>query len=254
MSAQPAAAVLALLAALVHAPASAGAASAHPAADRLCTQSAPVPAPAAAAVPGCNTAWCVALGDEQACNCQRGDRWVAQRRRGGHVVQQWATEVSPLMGAEALQVVQADVDGDGQPEWLLAQFLSQSNGLGVSTHRLCVLWTGTKPRAPLCRELSEWQQLSVLVQEPGRAGCSLVGSRWQSGLHPGDKGRGAGTYAVGRVWRLQGGRWQVAADRPAVSRRLLDGFMNERETLPQTNAQRLWYQHPDARVGAPAPR
>jgi hypothetical protein len=208
-------------------------------------------------LPGCSAAWCTAVGDEQACNCQRGERWLAQRRRGGQVLQQWATEVSPLMGAEALQVTPADVDGDGQPEWLWSQFLSQSNGLGVMAHRLCVLWTGPQPqapRAPLCREVSEWQQLTVLIQEPGRAGCSLLDTQWQSGLHRADKGRGAGTYAVGRVLRLQGGRWQPAADRPALSRRLLESFMNERENLPQTNAQRLWYQHPDAHVGAPVAR
>lgn len=228
------------------------------AADRLCPLTAPAPAPVAASVAGCSAAWCTPVGDEQVCNCQRtserGERWFTQRRRAGQLLQQWATEVSPLMGPEALQVTQADVDGDGHPEWLLSQFLSQSNGLGVTNHRLCVLWPGEPRRAPLCREVSEWQQLTVLVQEQGRAGCSLVDSAWQSGRDARDKPRASGTYAVGRVLRLQGQRWQPAADRAAVSRRLLDDFMNERETLPQSNAQRLWYQHPAARVGAPGAR
>jgi hypothetical protein len=244
-------AVLACALALVWGPAPA---AAPEGADRLCPQSAPTPAPVPKPVAGCSPALCTAVGHEQACNCQRGERWFAQRRRAGQLVQQWATEVSLLMGAEALQVTQADVDGDGQPEWLLSQFLSQSNGLGVSTHRLCVLWTRGAKRAPLCREVSEWQQLTVLVQEPGRNGCSLLDGGWHSGLHAGDKSRGPGTYAVGRLLRLQGTHWRAAADRPAVSRRLLDGFMNERETLQQSNAQRLWYQHPDARAGTPAAR
>jgi hypothetical protein len=234
------------------------AAAGPPATDRLCLQTAPSPVPVATPVAGCSTAVCTPVGDEQACNCQktdqRGERWFAQRRRNGQLLQQWATEVSPMMGPEALQVTQLDVDGDGRPEWVLAQFQAQSNGLGVSYHRLCVLWTGEPRRAPLCRDVAEWQQLTVLVKEEGRPGCSLVDSQWQSGRDARDKSRGAGTYAVGRVLRLQGPRWQPAADRAAVSRRLLDDFMNERESLPQSNAQRLWYQHPDARTGAPGTR
>ena len=249
MPARPTAAALALAVCLGSA-----LAAGPEAADRLCPLTAPAPAPVATSVAGCSVAWCTPVGDEQVCNCRRGDRWFAQRRRVGQLVQQWATEVSPLMGPEALQVTQADVDGDGRPEWLLSQFQSQSNGLGVTNHRMCVLWTGESRRAPLCREVSEWQQLSVLVQEQGRAGCSLVDSAWQSGRDARDKPRGPGTYAVGHVLRLQGPRWLPAADRAAVSRRLLDDFMNERETLQQSNAQRLWYQHPDARVGAPGAR
>lgn len=228
------------------------------ASDRLCTQSTPAAKPMPATVAGCETAVCTAVGDEQVCNCQKqgpqGERWFAQRRRGGQLLQQWRTEVSPLMGADALQVTQADVDGDGRPEWLLAQFQAQSNGLGVSYHRLCVLWTGEPRRAPLCRDVAEWQQLTVLVKEAGRAGCSLVDGDWQSGRDARDKPRGAGTYAVGRVLRLQGPRWQAAPGRAVVQRRLLDGFMNEREALQQSNAERLWYQHPDARTGAPQGR
>ncbi len=216
------------------------------AADRLCPQTVPAPAPKAMAVTGCEAAWCTAIGQEQFCNCQRGERWFAQRRRGGQLLQQWAAEVSPMIGPDALQVTQADVDGDGKPEWLLSQFESQSNGLGVTSHRLCLLWADDTRRAPLCRDLSEWQQLTVLVREHGRKGCSLMDSNWQGGR---EKGRGPGTYAVGRLQRLQDRRWHPAPDRTAVSRRLLDSFMNERETLLQSNAQRLWYQHPDARTG-----
>ncbi len=248
MPARLAAAVLAWALAALLTPAHA---AGPEAADRLCPQTAPAPAPLAKAVAGCAAAWCTAIGDEQVCNCQRGERWFTQRRRGGQLVQQWSTEVSPMMGAQALQVAQADVDGDGKPEWLVSQFESQSNGLGVTYHRLCVLWADDSKRAPLCREVSEWQQLTVLVREEGQKGCSLMDSSWQGGS---EKGRGSGTYAVGRVQRLEGRRWQPAKERAAVSRRLLDDFMNERETLPQSNAQRLWYQHPGARVGTPPGR
>jgi hypothetical protein len=123
-----------------------------------------------------------------------------------------------------------------------------SNGLGVSHHTLCVLWPQGRPRAPLCREVQDWRSLTVWVQEPGRAGCSLMSASWQPGREP---GRRPGTYAVGRIYRVQGAGWQLAADRAAMSRRLLRACEDQRKTLPERNAERLWYLHPGAR---PAPR
>lgn len=220
-------------------------------ADRLCPQAAPAAAPVETTLPGCRAAWCTAVGAQQMCNCQRGDRWWAQRRAGGQVLQQWRAEVSPLMGAGAFEVSLAELDGSGQPHWLVAQFLSQSNGLGVTRHRLCVLWPQAPHQAPLCRDTEEWRVLTLLVQEPGLPNCSLLNAGWQPGREP---GRGEGTYAVGRLLRLDSGRWVAAAGRPPVSRRLVQDFMDERETLPQRNAERLWYQHPQAREGRPAGR
>lgn len=150
------------------------------------------------------------------------------------------------MGAQAMELTQADLDGDGKPEWLVSQFQSQSNGLGVKQHRLCVLWPHQPGRTPLCREVSEWQSLTVWVHESGRAGCALMDSKWQGGQ---EAGLGKGTYAVGQLHRVEGQRWQAVKDRPTVKRRLRDDFMAEREALPQSNAQRLWYQRPGARPG-----
>lgn len=148
-----------------------------------------------------------------------------------------------MAGASAFEVTLADLDGDGQAEWLVALLQSVSNGLGVSHHTLCTLVPG-RPGA-VCREVSEWGALSLPVAESGRPGCSLMDAGWHSGREP---GRGDGTYAVGRLWRWQGGRWLRVppAERPAVARRLLRDFEAERADLPQRNAQRLWYQHPSA--------
>jgi hypothetical protein len=224
------------------------AASAVAAQDRLCPSGPAAAEPQPATVPGCANAQCTAVGDETLCTCQTASGHRYERRRGAQLVQHWPTEVSPLMGPAAFEVRQADIDGDGRPEWLVARLQGMSNGLGVSYHTLCVLWPQGRPRAPLCREVEEWRSLTVWVQEAGRAACSLVSASWQPGREP---GRGPGTYAVGRFYRVQGSGWQLAADRPPVSRRLLKAFDDERETLPERNAERLWYLHPGAR---PAPR
>ena len=211
--------------------------------DRLCPAKL-VAAPAQATVPGCQLAHCATVGQEQLCACQRPEGWRFERRQGGRVLQHWRTEISPMMGASAFEVTLADLDGDGQPEWLVALLQSVSNGMGVSHHTLCTVSPDPSAAVP-CRDVAEWGALSLPVVEAGRAGCGLMDADWQSGREP---GRGDGTYAVGRLLRWQGGRWVPvpAAQRPAVARRLLREFEAERADLPQRNAQRLWYQHPAA--------
>ena len=228
----------------------------HPAsaADSLCHQGPAAAEPVAAPVAGCAEAVCTAVGDETLCTCKAGAGWRFERRRGAQTLQRWPTEVSPMTGPGAFNVTSADIDGDGTPEWLVARWMGSSNGLGVAYHNVCVVWPQQPGRARLCRDVREWGALTVLVQEDGRAGCSLMDSDWKPGREPGDR---EGTYAVGRLHRLhrlhrlQGqGRlhWQPVgrAERPAVLRRLSNAFMDARETLPQRNALQLWYQHPSA--------
>jgi hypothetical protein len=214
--------------------------------DRLCPATASA-APAPATVPGCLQAHCAAVGEQSVCACERAAGWRFERRQGGRVLQHWRTEISPMMGPQAFEVSQVDLDGDGQPEWLVALLQTVSNGMGVSHHSLCTLAQGRNPVN--CREVGEWGALTVPVAEAGRPGCSLMDADWQPGR---EAGRGEGTYAAGRLLRWQGGRWVPvsAAQRPAVARRLLKEFDDERANLPQRNLQRLWYQHPAAVTAA----
>lgn len=219
--------------------------------DQLCRSVATSPAPQAATLAGCAQAYCTAVGAQRLCSCRTAQGWRFERRQARLLLQHWPAEVSALVGACAFEVTLADLDGDGQPEWLVAQPQGVSNGLGVSYHTLCVVWPQRPTQAPLCRAVSEWRALTVPVQEAGRAACSLMDGGWEPGSEP---GRGDGTYAVGRLWRLQGDAWQAASDRPAIARRLLSSFEGERQALSQRNAQRLWYQHPQARpVVCPGP-
>jgi len=192
--------------------------------DRLCTATA-ASAPVAATAPGCSQAFCTAVGAQSLCACERAEGWRFERREGGRVQQHWRTEISPLMGASAFEVTLADLDGDGQPEWLVALLQSVSNGLGVSHHTLCTVTPG-RPGVP-CRDVSEWGALSVPVAEAGRPGCSLINADWQSGREPGrEHGRGDGTYAVARLLRWQGGRWVPAPTAQRPDRR--DASQHER--------------------------
>lgn len=224
------------------------------AADRLCPQSPATAEPVASTLKGCTQAVCTAVGDETLCSCKVGAAWRFERRRGAQTLQVWSTVVSPMTGPGAFTVTSADIDGDGSPEWLVARLQGVSNGLGVSQHSLCVVWPQQALRAPVCRDVSEWGALTVLVQEDGRTGCSLMDSGWRTGRERRRDKRGEGTYAVGRLHRLQGQRWLAVTprERPTLARRLLKDFEAERETLPQQNALRLWYQHPAA-IEVPCP-
>jgi hypothetical protein len=157
-----------------------------------------------------------------------------------------ADRLCPLALPEAAQMPgetehwQADLDGDGRPEQVSVRLDGISNGLGVHYHAFCVLTAERHGSKPVCRAVDEWRKLSLLVQEDGRRGCSLWSADWQPGR---ERGRGDGTYAVGRLLRWQHGRWVPAADRPAIRRRLLNSFDAEING-PAPNAQGLWYQHP----------
>ena len=217
-------------------------------ADRVCTLGPASTPPAPQTLNGCAQAACTVVGEQLLCACKTASAWEYQRRTKDQVVQRWRTEVSPMTGAGGFEVRSVEIADDGRPRWLVARWLATSNGLGVSTHALCVLdpyrSAALPAAAPVCRSVQEWQALSILVQEPGRAGCSLMDGAWQSGREP---GRGPGTYAAGRLWRWQNEQWHEVPtqQRQAVARRLSTAFMDQREALPrlQSTAGRLWYQH-----------
>lgn len=211
-------------------------------ADRLC----PVlqsETPRETVVEGCAKAWCTAAGTRRLCMCQSSGADGAPRHRYLLDGRASPAEVSPMTGPAAFDVTQADVDGDGIADLLVEQFMAQSNGLGVRYGRLCV-WA-SRGGAADCRDVQEWGSLSVLVREPGRQACSLVDAAWLPGR---ERGRGDGTYAFGRVLRFERAAWRGVGSRAPVARRLFSSFARQREDLPVLNAQRLWYQHPQARA------
>jgi hypothetical protein len=229
-------------------------------ADRLCpaTESAPAEP---ARVAGCAKAWCTAAADERLCVCENASREPDGDLRhehlriaaDGRVVQRWPAEVSPMLGPQAFSLLLADVDGDGRSDWLVVQHMGVSNGMGVAYANLCTWLAAAAGKAPVCRAVEDWGALSVLLQEPGRVGCSLLDAAWEPGSEP---RRGEGTYALGRVWRHQHGAWQAVplSERALLARRLLRSFERDRERLPVLNRKRLWTQHPDARaVACPDP-
>jgi hypothetical protein len=240
-------AALAGLLLLAAPPAPAGQSAPLPAlrADRACPATAQ-PAPRPATLAGCRQAWCAGRGASARCVCQPTSddaavRWVY--RPAGTAQPAWPAEVSPMLGPEAFELWQAELDGDGRPDTVLVQHQSVSNGMAVSLHRLCV-WRSTRPAAaPVCREVEDWGSLTRLVQPAGEGLCALLAGDWRGGTEP---RRGDGLYAVGQLWRLGPDGWRADAGRPLVARRYTRVFERERGQAPKRSA--LWYQHPSART------
>lgn len=154
-----------------------------------------------------------------------------------------------MLGPESFSVVHADLDGDGIADRVVEQRQAVSNGMGVAHARLCAWPSASKVSRPWCRDVEDWGYLTRLVQEPGRRACSLVDAAWQPGR---ERGRGEGTYAIGRTWRLGPQGWVQAPGRPVMSRRLLKRFEQDRlEALSApagASAPALWYQSADTRL------
>ena len=81
-------------------------------------------------------------------------------------------------------------------DWSSATARSACGGQKTPVVRRC----RTNGRAPVCRDVREWGAQTVLVQEGGHKGCSLMDSDWKSGR---EAGRSEGTYTVSRLLRLQ---------------------------------------------------
>ncbi len=227
--------------------------------DRFCKAPITRP-PVERKVAGCTKALCTAVGKEQLCLCDVKDppkpskqgtddddrepiEFRFQRYSGGKLIQSWPAEVSPMLGLSVFGVTITDLDGDGQPEWVVAHLLAVSNGLGIAYSNVYVVSPGHPERAPLMTPLQEWGSLTLLIQESGRKTCSLMDSMWQGGS---ESQRGSGLYGVGRLSRYVNGQWQAVpfSDRAPVARRLLFGFQNQREQRGGMNRNGLWYQNP----------
>jgi hypothetical protein len=139
----------------------------------------------------------------------------------------------PFMGqVDGFQVVEADLDGDGKAERVLAVLNGVSNGLGVAHWTLRVLEPG-RP-TPLSFYLAEYGEGTFLRREQG-PGCDVLATAWRDLEDP---LRGSGLYFIGHRYAYREGAL-VPVGAPVRVRRFLRefrqdfGFANgERGRLP----------------------
>lgn len=209
---------------------------------RPCAAARPWPAPVEAPREGCERAACTARGDESVCLCvgsDDGEDGFRLSRRGEEVGR---LDDLPFMGdLRGFDVTDADLDGDGEPEVVLATREAVSNGIAIELWSLALFDSLDAPPTRLSiEELGE----GTFLERPGGSACDLLVTEWVA-LE--DQLRGVGTYLAGRRWRIEGGELRPAGE--AVVRRLTEGFLRTRDVL--ADAER-WAYAPAEALGAPA--
>ncbi len=141
------------------------------------------------------------------------------------------TESVPFMGMlGAFEVLDVDLDGDGDDERAVALLWAVSNGLGVAHWSLYLLEKGQP--APLSLEVREYGEGTFLRREEGR-GCDVLATEWR-GLE--DPLRGPGLYFTGHRYTYHAGAL-VPVGAPVRARRFLREF---REGEGEGHVPRGW--------------
>lgn len=173
-------------------------------------------------VPGCVRASCVELPDgRRVCSCTGDTTIVMQVRQGGRTVHEWPANYSHAGSPGSLRAMRGDLDGDGQPELIVGEWMDQSNGLGINYFRLSIFDGAHPERAPVRVNLDDFDPAGSFVRPAGGGACRLLATRWAELRDP---RRGEGTYFTGQWMRYRDGRLEHDLDRPIVVRRLLNSF------------------------------
>ncbi len=164
--------------------------------------------------------------------------------KAGQPVQAYRDEV--MAGRhEALQVIKADLDADGVRENIAALWNAQGNGMGIHGWTIHVFSNTWQPLARF-DDVLDWGRSSVVAAPAGRAGCDLAITDYVESMDP---KRGPGTSMEARFQQLKSGRFAEATDRPALQRRLLNGFAAarvakfERQPWDDEGDVALWMSH-----------
>ncbi len=209
------------------------------AAPRACTVER-LPQPQPAQVPGCATAACVTIdgGRQRICSCEalQGSPGLVLVE-GGRPVMAWPAPVQHTRGQEPssvhgtamdFEVVQADMDGDGRREHVVA-FRREANDVGMSWWNLAVL-SGAQPQAPPLLLTAANYGEGSLIRSAGSGGCDLLSTTWELAWEPGRDI--SGWTLLGRPMQYRGGSLGPLRDRPIYARRLYNSFQPGTVTRP----------------------
>ena len=161
-------------------------------------------APRAEARPGCSRRFCAEgpPGTGRVCRCFQGRvQYRFEYELGPTTYPLRQGEQGMTTDATGFEVTLADLDDDGKPELVLANHEATGNGMGIRWFRLEVFAPGRRVGA-----VARWESAGgegLVVREARETRCSVLSVTVES--LPAEW-RGAGTFWVGRSYRLSGGR------------------------------------------------
>ncbi len=216
--------------------------------DQLSTQNLPMFAPPISAPP---EAWprpcavvqwneaisteekvCWTKNQESVCQDWSSGELVFVFESGGREKVRWNGDTYLEVGR--FEVVEADLDGDGAKEVMVAALVGVSNGMAAASWQLAILDGVT--RAPRVVKLDEYGEGSFVQAAKG---CDLLRTEWRWLF---DQKRGSGLYFTGRRFRY--GRGQLKGEGGILIRRWWDdSLMEDRGSEVEGT---LWKSHPAA--------
>lgn len=174
------------------------------------------------AVPGCVRASCIGLPDgRRVCSCTGDTTIVVRVEQGGRTVHEWLADGSLSGTPASLRAMTGDLDADGRPELIVAEWLDMSNGLGIRYYRLSIFDGAGPARPPVRVNVDDFDPRGSFARPAGGGACRLLATRWTELRDP---RRGEGMYFTGQWMRYRAGRLEHDVERPVVVRRLLNSF------------------------------
>ena len=144
------------------------------------------------------------------------------------------------------EVVQADLDGDGNQELAVAVLDAVSNGISIAYWTVYALTPGRNDWSIDSLSVQDYSSTGSWVAVSGEKRCNLLQTEWVGGF---EAGRGWGLYLHASWQTLESDRFVQRVDRPIVRRRYLFSFERERgDTTVRAAAPWAWLR--SARVVA----
>lgn len=189
-------------------------------------------------LPGCESAYCVNISDSaQVCAClpsNESDQARMTYKKNGAVILQWNDSLYPPSGASGLRIDAADLNGDGEKEFVIATLNTVSNGMGVEYWKVRIL-SEDKISNPV--EVEDYGSLGFLTSNGKQ--CRLLVTRWIEGWEPKKE---YGLYLVGRWFELSDHKLEYSLYRPAIKRRYLDSLKHQRSQGSQSGEPVMWFR------------
>lgn len=204
--------------------------------------------PKASDFPDCRAAHCINLpGNLRVCKraCDAEDGFVIEK--AGKRLAKWPAAV--FVGETSdFEVLQTDLDGDGQKELIVSNHEATSNGLGRNYWMVYIFPDATfrRPTVPLRFNVEDYGSTGTFIAE-GKS-IFILETKWMWMEDPRGK-RGEGLYLTGHWWRYKSGTLVPAAGRPVLARRYLESFAAERwKTEKSPGIPYRWLQSPKAEI------
>ena len=184
--------------------------------------------PAPASIPGYHKAHCVSLTQGiRICKGLSDSENEFMLENDGTRIGTWPG-LTYVGETSDFEVLQGDLDGDGQRELIVANRDSTSTGIGVNVWTISIFSTAdvSSFRPPLTFSVEEYGSSGTFVSNGRRV--QILTTRWQWAKDP-KRRRGEGLYLVGQWWRYRRGELVPSTNRTILARRYLESFAIERD-------------------------